>query len=949
MKKFVSLFLAVMLLFTMAPAVFAEGEAEIAVTVKHALQCDITDVVLTVPEGLTNVEVVVGDVPVTDFVYSGTTITFDASKYTTIKETTVSVSSDQGSKSSYVNLCSFADYMTENNFSYYGNSKIDFSKDYFGQYAMTNSSNGTNMKREIDTTNDVLLMYAAAAAPSESVWVRATRLPAAISGASDAAADTIGRYVDLYFYFDAKTEDTASKLALADTGGFSLGTNIFSTNGKFAATDISYEAKKMYTFKAHLDSIDGLFEVFVKETGADDSAYQVIYTRTQDLVGPNFKSFGLSGYASTATTKFTIDNMYYKGYVSQPNGVYFAYLNNGEATYSREVPVSATALRVDLAGNNIGAIENIYVKNSSGEKVVAANTAEELEGRANARVTIPTGSLEEGEYKLIVGKGTQVDKVGISADVVIPFSVRATEFVFTSPVQNEKIPAGKEIELSAVAPGASKVVFDLSGTKYEGVKVGNTSRFAVNASAITEVGTYGCEVESFDAEGNSLNFEKVYFDILKSSDIIVNKTTTSWVQKSGGNTSGGNQNLVRAHNELKDSVDSGNNGFKMYYGTGTYDKNTYLYMQEGTTFGYTGKLAMYVDAKVDTTCDTVSLQIYGNKTSLNMASGGGRETVEVYPALFNSNGCFHNTSEVYEAGKWYEIKIVFDLDKDTKALYVDGKFLKEESLGGNYLCVGSPVIRLNQSTVADRTVYAGVSIDNWGFASELDYPAIKSVFVDSAPLNDSMIIANNAAQVNVELSRPLVDTAAVKAYVNGVLSDAITETLQTSVALSDSSVAGYNNVVFTIPAGLLKTGDKVSFAVESGAGFVSALKVSGANTTAVTLTATEDSAVELLVGDENKVYYTLDEIQVGDKYISVIKTVNESGAKVPVMALLTAYTNSANTRMRAVAGSTEAEIEKGEAVIRITLDKSNDDKTVSAFLWTRDLMPLASVTKSLAE
>jgi len=943
MKRLISILVVMMMLFSIAPAALADGETSIEVTAKQATFCNIKNVVLTVPAGLTEISVTVDGVEVTDYVYSGTTISFDASKYTTIKYTTITVSSAQGSGSVDVNLQSFADYMTENTFSYFGNSVIDFTKDYFGQYAMTQSSDATSITRKIDTANDVLVMAATASTPSQNVWVRMPKLSVSITGGADASDDKIGRYVDLYFYADVTTADTSSKFEIADVGGFSIGSKIFNTNGCFADTAIQYKANTPYTVKAHLDSIDGLFELYVKEANADDSTYQLIYSRTEELTGAGFKTFGLTGYATNATTKFTIDNLYYKGYVGQPGVSALSYIKDDEAVVANgTVSASASALRLDFEGNNIDDINNIYIIDAENNRINASVNAEDLNGRINARVTVTPEAFAEGDYKLVVGKGIKIDKVATSADRYIPFTVVATEFAFTSPRQGAEFASGEAVALSAVAPSADGVVFTVNGTEYAGTRVGVTSQFTATAAPIMEAGTVSCEVESFDAEGAALNYDKVYFNVTESAATTVNNINGSWVQKSGGSTSGANQNTVRTRNEEKDGIESGDNGFKMYYGTGTYDTNTYLYMQAGTTFGYSGKVVMYLDAKVDTTCDRVNLQVYGNTGSYNLASGGGRETVSIYPNLFNTNGCFHNTTKSYAANNWYEIKIVLDLDKDTKALYVDGEFLAEESLGKDYICIGSPILKLTQSNVSDRTVYAGVSVDNWGMMSEMDFPAIKSVSVDETVLSDGKVIANTASQVNLTLTRPITDLSAVKSYVNGVENTSITSALSGAVTLSDgSTVAGYNNIVFTIPERALKAGDKLSFVIGEGAGFTSAVKVSNADTTAISVTANADSEVELFVGDANKIYVSLNDIKNADGTVSTaLTTINESGAEYPIFLFLAAY-NENVTRLNQVDGG-ETSIAMGEGKMRLSLIADEDDKVFKAYCWTTDLVPIAS-------
>lgn len=936
MKRILSMLMTLALLFTIMPAALAAGEGEITVTTNAAGVYDITDVKLYTTETVTGVKVNGTAIATNKITAIDGGISINAEDAATLGSAVIEVTSANGTAEVEALLTDFVEYkIGGTNQFYYGpksEAKVDFENNQsFGWYGLTQASNITGvLTRSINTASKSLIIEASAASAGSSIWVRMPKLSAAIRPSVD---DGVGRYVDLEFYADVKTADTTSRLNLMDVGGFSIGVDIFRTDGKCgnAEYNVSYDANQWYTLKAHLDSMNGLFEVYIKKQGEADAAYSKIYERSEEVVGPNFKQFGLAGYANNATTKFEIDNMYYEGKVAQPSIGSFRYLKDGAETAvgANAVPASATAFILKVEGSQADALSNIYIKDENGNKITAAVTgANSASTHVNDIITVTPQALTEGDYTLVIGKGTIIDNAETQHDRVFPFSVVATEFSATSPAEGAVIEQGETLNLACVAPGAATVTFTVNENEVAGTKAAKGSSFTASFNtASLPLGTVPVAVEATDSDGNQLNYEKRYVKIVKES--VVNTTAaTNWVQVSGADSSTDKKNQEYAQSPYE--TNSQTNGRRLFYtATNTAPTSAYVFQNTTKDIGYTGKVSMSFEMMVETTTDIVNYKVYANKTSFDMTNST-RVNYDAFNGLFNSNGKFYNTNVSYNANEWYKMKVVFDLDNMTKALYVNGDLLVEEKINDTFKCIGFARVMIAQTTLADRTSYAAVSIDNWTVDCEGGLYETAASY-DSTTISDSRLIPETAENVTVTLNKNIASADNVKLYVNG-----------SAVEGAGVSLADGNKITVAVKD-IIKKGDKAEIRIGAGTSFKLATKVDAAVTSDVNAVTDADIVIPFVVGDKNLLYIDLVPSYTAGSAGAFLTSVND-GNVVYAMFVIAVYENEGGAlkSVKKISASLQ-----GENLIRLTNDTLDGGKFARAFLWNETtLVPLVTVQGS---
>ena len=894
MKKMLSMLIALAMVLSMASMAFAaEG---VLVKTSASGVYDIANVTVYCDEEVTGVSVNGAEV---DFTQSGEAVSFDASEVTTLGNAVVEVTTASGKAETEISLFDFVDYTGK--FIHGQGAKVDFknasttNSKYFGFYYLSKGESDI-IKPVIDTATETLKMEATNKNVTKSAYINMPEIssairPAATANTSTGAGDGKQRYVDAYFYADVKANETTAVLNLYDVGGFSIGVDVFASNGKMgdASYDVSYDADKWYTIKAHINSASGIFEVFAKEQNADDATYRKIYERTEEIAGPNFKRFGLKAFATSATVKYELDNLYYAGSVAQLGFESVKYIDGDSETAlgSNPVPATASAFKLKANGSQVDTLSNIYIEDEDGNKVQATVTGtNSAEKTVNDIITVtPAAALTDGEnYKLVIGKGTVIDNAPTAHDRVYPFSVAATEFVMASPADGAVIAQGEKIKLLCVAPGAENVTFTVGDSVISGVKAAKGSSFTAEAAteALT-AGVIAVSAEATDSAGNQINYEKRYVKIVKES--IVNTTAaTNWVQVSGATSSGDGKNMEYVQSPYETNQQT--NGRRLFY-TATNTAPTAAYVFQNTTkdIGYTGKVSMSFDMMVETTTDVVNYKVYVNRTNYDLA-GSTRSGYDAFDGLFNSNGKFYNTDVSYNAKQWYKMKVVFDLDAMTKALYADGKLLVEEKINDNFKCIGFSRVMVSQTKLENRTEYAAVNIDNWTVDCEGGlYETAASC--DSVAIGDSRIIPETAENVTVTLNKNIESADNVKLYVNG-----------SAVQGAAISLADGNKITATVKD-VIKKGDTAEIRIGAGTSFKLATKVDAAVTSDVNAVTDADIVIPFVVGDENLLYVNLVPENTDGSAAASLVSVNE-GENLPVIFIVAVYEDEESKALTAV-------------------------------------------------
>lgn len=943
MKRILSMLMTLALLFTIMPAVLAADEDEITVATNATGVYDITDVRLYTTETVTGVTVNGTAVAADKITAIEGGISIDAGGTATLGAATVVVESVNGFTAVPVTLYDFIDYTDK--FRYGQGTKVDFNSasttnsKYFGFYYM-GSGNDDVFKKEIDTAEEVIKFTASAVNVNKKAYVRMPEVSSAIrpegtTNTNSGVGDGKARYVDLCFYADVKTSEINSKLTLGDVNRFSIGVDIFGTNGKLGTSNTAYEKDTWYTIKAHINSANGLFEVFAKQR-TDTTEFEKIYERTEDVSGSGFKTFELAGYATSNSVVYRIDNLYYQGSVAQLGFADVSYVNgdNRVSLSDATVPVTASAFELTAAGSYVDSLSNIHIEKSDGTHLAAAVSGNGTDGKDtkltyNTKITVtPEKPLEDGEsYRLTIDKGINIDNAETEHERVYPFTVAATEFTFVSPAASDVISVGDTINLSCVAPGAETVMFTVNGSEIQGTKAVNGCTF--NADFVTTncgAGTTAVTAEATNKDGKQLNYEKRYVKLLKS--VITNVTASNnWVQISGASTSV-NKNAERI-NSGQDPTDQNANGWRIFYtATNTAPTNAYVFQDTTLKIGYTGRVSMSFDMKVETTTDIVNYKVYGNKTDLDMSLSKA-QNYDAFPGLFNSNGKFYTTDTAYEANKWYKMKVVFDLDEGTKALYVDGSLLAEEPMIETFKCIGFARAMVLQTNIANRTQYAAMNIDSWTVDCEGGLCETAAAYGDLS-VGAKKIVPETADTLSVTFNRKVTNTNGVKLYVNGA------EQPNAIVSAGEGSTLNVNI------EGSISAGDTIDLKIPSGTTYALATKVDSSSTTTTTdISATTDAdvVISFVVGNENLLYVRLASANKDGKAGAVLSTAND-GEAVSAKFVCAVYADEQCSVLKSVKFA--AVILTGDTLTRLTDVDANDGEYTKIMLWQDEtLQPLA--------
>ena len=571
----------------------------------------------------------------------------------------------------------------------------------------------------------------------------------------------------------------------------------------------------------------------------------------------------------------------------------------------------------------------------------AQNTAVDFIGvlTDNEYVITPDAGLKgETTYILELKEGIKCfEEVGL-ADTADTNGVLYTN-TFTTPKDNrpsegDVIEKGSQLKLGYAAENAAAVTFTVNGTEIESTKAPKRNAFTAIVDTNTlPLGVIEVVTEATDAEGNQTAYDKKYVNVVKSSEEGTVQVSTGWIQKTDVNSS----SSVRVTSPI--GTDTTNNGWHIF-NTSTYtiDETGHIYpyvFHQNYDKGISGTIVMDIEMMADTTTDAVNLSMIGNASDYDLSSN--TESVDVFNGIFNSNGCFYKSDVKYEAGKWYAIKLVLDINAGTKAMYVDGEAVYQDNFAKSYMCLGYPAIRLIQTELEGRTAYAGLSVDNWGIYAKGSVRENGAAY-DDVKVGNSRIISETADTLTVKLNTPVANADNAKLFVNGT--EVAGASFEAAEAITVDSNEYYGALTVNV-ADKIKKGDIVEVKLASGANYVTALNVDGTVKTAIAAaTTTADVVFPFVVGDSNLLYVGIAPSYTAGSAGAVLTSANDGNA-VPAMLVIAVYENEGGAlkSVKKVSASLQ-----NENLIRLTNNTLDGGTFARVMLWNETtLVPLATV------
>lgn len=556
-------------------------------------------------------------------------------------------------------------------------------------------------------------------------------------------------------------------------------------------------------------------------------------------------------------------------------------------------------------------------------------------------ITPQAGFKGETTYILELKEGIQCfEEVGL-AGIADANGVLYTK-TFTTPKDNrpsegDVIEKGSQLKLGYAAENAAAVTFTVNGTEIESTKAPKRNAFTAIVDTNTlPLGVIEVVTEATDAEGNQTAYDKKYVNVVKSSEEGTVQESTGWIQKTDVNSS----SSVRVTSPI--GTDTTNNGWHIF-NTSTYTigeaGHIYPYVfHQNYDKGISGTIVMDIEMMADTTTDAVNLSMIGNASDYDLSSN--TESVDVFNGIFNSNGCFYKSDVKYEAGKWYAIKLVLDINAGTKAMYVDGEAVYQDNFAKSYMCLGYPAIRLIQTELEGRTAYAGLSVDNWGIYAKGSVRENGAAY-DDEKVGNSRIISETADTLTVKLNTPVANADNAKLFVNGT--EVAGASFEAAEAITVDSNEYYGALTVNV-ADKIKKGDIVEVKLASGANYVTALNVDGTVKTAIAAaTTTADVVFPFVVGDSNLLYVDLAPSYSSNSVDAVLKTANDGD--VVSSKLVIAVYEAEGRVLESVKMATVSL--QDENLVRLTNDEINGGTFARVFLWNgTTLAPLATVQGS---
>lgn len=596
-----------------------------------------------------------------------------------------------------------------------------------------------------------------------------------------------------------------------------------------------------------------------------------------------------------------------------------------------------------------------FDKNMKADSFTDSTVALYEKGTQNNTAVAFTGVLTDNEYLITPDAGFKGEttyilelKEGIKcfenvglADTADDSGVLYTKSFATPkdnrPTQGDVIEQGDKLKLGYAATNAATVTFTVNGTEIQGTKAARRNAFTATVdTASLPLGVVAVVTEATDADGNQIAYDKRYITVVKSSEFTTVQASTGWIQKSDIT------NSERVTSTI--GTDTTNNGWHVY-NTSTYTigeaGHIYPYnFHQNFDKGLSGTIVMDIEMMVDTTIDSVNLSMIGNASNYDLSA---TEEVDVFNGIFNSNGCFYKSDVEYEAKKWYAIKLVLDPEAGRKAIYVDGELVYQDNFDKTYMCLGYPAIRLKQTELANRTDFAGLSVDNWGIYSTGSVRE-QSATYDGTAIGTSRVIAEMADTLSVTLNTPVTSADNAKLFVNGA--EVAGALFTTGDAVTLDSTQYYRTLSVSV-ADKIQKGDIVEVKLVSGVSYATALNVDETVTTAIsTGTTTADITFPFIVGDADAVYTKLSVAESGAGVDAVLTSANDGNA-VPAMLVIAVYEAEGGTlkSVKKISASLE-----GENLIRLTNTLLNGGKFARVMLLNGEtLAPLATVPGSVIE